>query len=56
MILELRIQFARLCLAWHRWWFNYHLRSAAVRIARADVIDWKVSRAFGELCILENER
>lgn len=50
------ILIARLKLQWHRWWFDYHLRSAAVHIARADVIDWRVSRAFGELCVLENER
>ena len=52
----IRIALTRLAFRWHRWWFDYHLRSAAVHIARADVIDWKVSRTFGELCVLENER
>lgn len=45
----------RLKLRWHRWWFNYHLRSAAVHIARADVADWRVREALGNLCILEND-
>lgn len=50
------IWLARLKLRWHRWWFRYHLRVAATHIARADVIDWRVSEAFGNLCVLEYER